>query len=334
MHAGVRDAFAAYTGAMSDAAKGHAPILTVTMNPALDVTTSVDRVVAEHKMRCGPTVLDPGGGGINVSRAIRNLGGRSTAIYLSGGPTGQAYRELLEREGIAARVLRIAGSTRESFTVDETGTGQQYRFVLQGPDLSEDEWRAGLAAVDEDLPHGGFVVASGSLPPGAPDDFYARVARLAAQRGAHAVVDASGPSLRAALDEGVYLIKPSRRELAELVGAELDDVPAQIAAARRLIADGRSALVALTLGGAGAVLVTADQTLRLPAARVTVRSTVGAGDAFLAGLVLRLAQGRSLADAFRTASAAGAATAAQPGTTLCDAAAVAAIERDLTVEPG
>ncbi|MCG7413990.1 MULTISPECIES: 1-phosphofructokinase family hexose kinase [Microbacterium] len=313
---------------MVDAATGHAPILTITINPALDVTTSVGRVVAEHKMRCGPTRLDPGGGGINVSRAIRNLGGTSTALFAAGGPTGQAYRELIEDEGVTARAIRIAGSTRESFTVNETDTGQQFRFVLQGPELSEVEWGAVLAAAEE-LPSGGYVVASGSLPPGVPDDFYARIARAAQRHGARAVIDSSGPALRAALDEGVYLVAPSRRELAELVGTALDDVEAQIAAARLLIEEGRSELVALTLGGAGAVLVSAEAVLRLPAAQVQVRSTVGAGDAFLAGLVLRLAQGRPVADAFRTAAAAGAATAALPGTELCGAEHVALLEVEL-----
>ncbi|MEQ6896704.1 1-phosphofructokinase family hexose kinase [Microbacterium sp. KR10-403] len=314
---------------MSDAARPHAPILTVTVNPALDVTTSTERVVPEHKMRCGGTRLDPGGGGVNVSRAIRNLGGITTTLYTAGGPTGQAYRQLLEAEGLPARVIPIGGSTRESFTVDEDSTGHQFRFVLQGPELVEEEWQAVLDAVDQDLPEGGYIVASGSLPPGVPDDFYARIARLAARRDARAIIDASGPSLRAALDEGVHVVAPSRRELAELVGTDITDLDSQIAAAQQLVADRRSALVALTLGGAGAVLVSEGEVLTLPAAPVTVRSTVGAGDAFLAGLVLRLAQGRSTADAFRTASASGAATAALPGTALGDAETVAQLEEVL-----
>jgi len=301
----------------------------VTVNPALDVTTSTEKVVSEHKMRCGQTRLDPGGGGINVSRAIRNLGGTTTALYTAGGPTGQAYRQLLEAEGLAARVIPIAGSTRESFTVDELSSGEQFRFVLQGPELAESEWQAVLRAVDEDLPEGGYIVASGSLPPGVPDDFYARVARLAAQRGARAIIDSSGPSLRAALDESVHVVAPSRRELAELVGADIADLDTQIHAAQELIADGRSSFVALTLGGAGAVLVSRDEVLQLPAAPVTVRSTVGAGDAFLAGMVLRMAQGRSSAETFRTAVACGAATAALPGTALGDAETVARLEQVL-----
>lgn len=316
---------------MSTLARPHAPILTVTVNPALDVTTSTERVVPEHKMRCGQTRLDPGGGGINVSRAIRNLGGTTTALYAAGGPTGQAYRQLLEEEGIAARTIAIAGSTRESFTVDERSSGEQFRFVLQGPQFAEDEWRAVIRAVGEELSDGGYVVASGSLPPGVPDDFYARVAHLAAQHRGRAIIDASGAALRAALDEGVHVVAPSRRELSELVGTELDDLDAQISAAQSLVADGRSELVALTLGARGAVLVSRDEVLRLPAAPVTVRSTVGAGDAFLAGLVLRMAQGAGTASAFRTAVASGAATAALPGTALGDAPEVARLEEGLTI---
>jgi 6-phosphofructokinase 2 len=308
----------------------HAPIVTLTMNPALDVSSTIDRVVPEHKMRCGPSRFDPGGGGVNVSRAIRNLGGHSVAVYPLGGPTGQAYRGFLEHAGIVGRVVTIAGATRESFTVDETSTGEQYRFVLQGPTLREPEWRACISVVGDHLPVGGFLVASGSLPPGVPVDFYARLARIAAAHDVKVVVDASGPALMAALDEGVYLIKPSRDELAGLIGADADlGLDEQVDAARAIVGAGRSSVVALTLGGAGAVLVTADEVLRLPTPRVELASAVGAGDAFLAGLVLRLAEGRTLAEAFRTAVAAGSATAMLPATELCRAEDVARLEGEV-----
>jgi 6-phosphofructokinase 2 len=308
----------------------HAPIVTLTMNPALDVSSTVDRVVSEHKLRCGPSRFDPGGGGVNVSRAIRNLGGNSVAVYPLGGPTGQAYRGFLEHAGIIGRVITIAGNTRESFTVDETSTGEQFRFVLQGPEFREPEWRACLSVVGDHLPVGGFLVASGSLPPGVPDDFYAMLARIAHEHDIRVVVDASGPALAAALDEGVFLIKPSRDELAELVDApgELDR-PEQVEAARSIVVDGRAEVVALTLGAGGAVLVTADDELHLPTPKVEVASAVGAGDAFLAGLVLRLAERRPLADAFRTAVAAGSATAMLPATELCRAEDVARLEEEL-----
>lgn len=318
---------------MSEGDRGSAmpvPILTLTMNPALDMTSSVDRVVAEHKLRCGPVRFDPGGGGVNVSRAIRNLGGDSRAIYPLGGPSGESYRVFAEAAGVAGSVVPIAGNTRESFTVDETSTGDQYRFVMPGPTLGDDEWGACLDAVADNLPHGGYLVASGSLPPGVPEGFYAALARMVVGRDVRLVVDAAGRPLVKALAEGVFMIKPSRDELAELAGTGRELKPEeQIDVARRLVDGGRAQIVALTLGSAGALLVQADATLRLPAPKVKVASAVGAGDAFLAGLILRLAEGHPIADAFRTAVAAGCATAMMPGTIMCRAEDVARLERDL-----
>jgi 6-phosphofructokinase 2 len=251
-------------------------------------------------------------------------------VYTVGGPTGQAYRDLLEREGIVGRAVRVAANTRASFTVDETDTGQQFRFVLPGPELSEPEWRALLSAVADDMPVGGYVVPSGSLPPGAPVDFYARIARIARGKGTRCVVDTSGDALRAALDEGVYLIKPSRRELSELVGTQLHDEVDLQEAARELVDAGSCEVVALTMAAAGALVVTADGALRLPPAAIKVQSTVGAGDSFLGGFVLRLAQGNDVATAFRTAVASGSATAMLPGTELCHSEDVHALEACLT----
>lgn len=305
------------------------PILTLTMNPALDVSTSTERVVSEHKMRCGTSRLDPGGGGVNVSRVIHRLGGHSFAVYAVGGPTGEAYRRLIEAEGVPARAVPIAGSTRENFTVDETQTSKQFRFVLQGPTLSEAEWQACLTALERGMQPGAFVVASGSLPPGVPDDFYARVARLTRERGAYCIVDTSGPALTEALDHGVFMIKPSRRELAELVGSVLDTEKAQEAAATELIARGAAEFVALTLGADGAVLASKDGISRLPSPTIVVDSTVGAGDSFLGGFVMRLAQGYSPDDAFVTAVAAGSATSMLPATELCAPDDVLRLEREL-----
>lgn len=307
-----------------------APIVTLTMNPALDVSTSVARILPEQKLRCGSSRLDPGGGGVNVARAIRNLGGAASPIYPLGGPTGEAYRAFAEATGVTGHVIAISENTRESFTVDETSTGQQYRFVLPGPFLREREWQACLSAVEDLLPRGGYLVASGSLPPGVPTDFYATLARRASARDVQVVVDTSGPPLRAALDVGVSIIKPSRDELASLIGAtrELREGE-QLDAARAIVDQGGARLVALTLGAAGALLVGPCSTLRLPTPDIEVISTVGAGDAFLAGLVLRLAQGESAETAFRTAVAAGSATAMMPGTQLCSAEDVRRLERIL-----
>ncbi len=306
-----------------------APIVTLTVNPALDVSTSTETLMAEHKMRCGPSRVNPGGGGINVSRVVERLGGHSTAIYAVGGATGQAYRQLLEDEGLMGRAIPIAGSTRENITIDETSTGKQFRFVLQGPALTEAEWAQCLSATETAMSGGGYVVASGSIAPGVPDDIYARVARRARELGVRCVVDASGPSLAAAVDEGVYLVKPSGRELGELVGAPTLTIDEKIEAARELVGRGRVQIVALTLGADGAVLVTADSVTRLASPPITVRSTVGAGDSFLAAMVLRLAQGHDLAAAFRAGVAAGAATATTEATELCHRDDVELFEREL-----
>ncbi len=303
--------------------------VTLTMNPAIDVSTSTARVMSEHKLRCGPSRIDPGGGGVNVARTIHRLGGEALAIYAVGGLTGATYRQLLEAEGVPSLAVPIAGTTRESFTVDETDSGEQFRFVLQGPEFSEAEWRSCLAALDAAIVPGGYVVASGSLPPGVPMDFYARVARLAHSRGARSVVDASGEALDEAVAEGVFLVKPSRRELGELVGRELVGEQDEVDAASELVVRGSAQLVALTLGKAGAVLASAEGVIRLPVPKVRVRSAVGAGDGFLGAFVWRLSQGRDPESAFRTAVAAGSATASTVATEMCSLADVEALELSL-----
>ncbi|WP_281534596.1 1-phosphofructokinase family hexose kinase [Cryobacterium breve] len=207
------------------------PILTLTVNPALDVSTSTAHVTSEHKLRCSATRIDPGGGGINVARVIRRLGGTALSLYAAGGPTGEAFRQLIATEGLPTVMVPIRESTRQSFTVDETGTGKQFRFVLQGPEFTEAEWTACLDTLAASMPVGGYIVASGSLPPGVPDDFYARVARLARASGARCIVDASGPALTAALAEGVFLVKPSLRELEAHAGVTLDTPESQADAA-------------------------------------------------------------------------------------------------------
>ncbi len=304
-------------------------IVTLTINPALDVSTSTPRVVSEHKLRCGPSRIDPGGGGVNVARTIHHLGGEVLAIYAAGGLTGATYRQLVEAEGVPSLPVPIAGTTRESFTVDESDSGEQFRFVMQGPELSEAEWRACLTTLERSIVPGGYVVASGSLPPGVPVDFYARVARVAHQHDARSIVDASGEALHAALAEGIYLVKPSRRELSELSGRELTTEQDEVDAATELVQRGSAKLVALTLGKSGAVLASASGVIRLPVPRVRVQSAVGAGDGFLGAFVWRLSQGRDPESALRSAVAAGSATAAKPATDMCTLAELEALETTL-----
>lgn len=292
-------------------------IVTVTLNPTVDLSTTVERIVPVLKLRGTSQRRDPGGGGINVARVITRLGGDVSAIYSVGGTTGELLRKLLGQEGVASRTFAIAGETREDFFVSEISTGQPYRFILPGPQLHEFEWQECLKLVSEIEPFPRFVVASGSLPGGVPDDFYARLARIAKQRGARTVLDTSGPALAAAVAEGVDLIKPNLREMRELTGSEPSDATEWEAAARSLVHHGKVATIALTLGHLGAVLVTPDQVLRAAPLPITPVSAVGAGDSFLGALIWRLASGADLENSFRHAVAAGAAALLNPGTALC-----------------
>jgi 6-phosphofructokinase 2 len=287
------------------------------MNPAVDVSTSVSVVVSDHKLRCDPPCYEPGGGGINVARAVRRLGGSAAALFPSGGPTGKLLEELLEAEGIERIVVRIRGFTRENWNVLERGTGRQFRFVLPGPALEEGEREEcfdRLRALD---PFPTYVVASGSLPPSVPDDFYARLARLTKERGARFVIDSSGPALERALHESVFLWKPSLRELQEWIGEAGRDEAAWRGMARRAVESGRCEVVVLSLGASGVFWTSREGEARLTAPAVAVRSSVGAGDSLVAGVVFSLASGTSIGHAVRYGVATAAAAVMNPGTQLC-----------------
>jgi 6-phosphofructokinase 2 len=287
-------------------------IVTLTLNPALDIACSADVVQHTHKIRTGDDHLDPGGGGVNVARVIHALGGDTLAVMMTGGVTGALIEELLDSAGVPRRTVHISGGSRICFTVFERSTGQEYRFVPEGPSVTRHDWHAVLNALEE--VGGDWLIASGSLEHGMPADIYARVARAAAQRGQRMVLDTSGPALRAALGSGLELIKPSLGELELLVGRELPDGRAQEVAAMDLVRNGAARLVAVTLGDAGAFVASDEGVFRLPALPCAVRSAVGAGDSFTAAMTLALARGASLEDALAWGVAAGTAAVVCAGT--------------------
>jgi 6-phosphofructokinase 2 len=308
-------------------------IATVTINPAVDLSTAIDKIVPVAKLRGTSQRRDPGGGGINVARVIHRLGSRSVrAIYPVGGAMGTLLRRLLDEEGVESQTFPIAGETREDFFVHEISTAQQYRFILPGSQLSEAEWTDCLRLIAALEPFPRFLVASGSLPAGVPDDFYARVAEIARRRGARMILDTSGPALAAAVSAGVDLIKPNLREMRELTGIEPRDAGEWEAAARRIVKKGQATMVALTMAHLGAALVTSDRVWRARPLPVTPLSAVGAGDSFLGALVWRLAAGAEIADAFRCAMAAGAAALLNPGTELCRPADVERLAERVIME--
>jgi 6-phosphofructokinase 2 len=292
-------------------------IVTLTMNPAVDKSSGIDRVAPERKLRCDKPRFDPGGGGLNVSRAIKKMGGTSLAVFPAGGFPGKMLIDLLGREGLELRVIDIGGFTRENLTVLEHGSGQQFRFGMPGPELAPQEWRACLRAMAEIEPKPRYIVASGSLPPGVPQDFYAQLAALANSRGIRLILDTNRKPLMHALEAGVYLVKPNLGELEEIADAGLKNERDQEHQAMKLIRQGRSRVVVISLGAAGVILAHAKGVQRLRAPTVPIKSKVGAGDSMVAGVALALSNGKNVVEAVQYGIAAGAAAVMTPGTELC-----------------
>lgn len=289
-------------------------IATLTLHPALDKSADVERMIPERKLRCSAPHYDAGGGGINVSKGIRRLGGESTAVFPIGGNNGRRLLELLEKEAVATAPVEIAGETRENFSVFETTTGHQYRFTLPGDPLSEAEAEACLDAVRRLQPD--IVVASGSLPPGLPADYYARVAAETRRMGARLVLDTSGDALKAALDAGVFMLKPNIGELSRLVGVERLEMNQVDDAAMSLIHSGKCEIVVVSLGPHGALLASRDGFVHVAAPIVDKRSTVGAGDSMVAGMVWALGQGKPPLEMAQVGVACGTAATMNAGTEL------------------
>ncbi len=295
-------------------------IVTLTLNPAMDLSTTAARVEPTRKLRCSLPHYDPGGGGINVARVVATLGGDALAVYPGGGPFGDLLERTLAGLGVPQWRVPIAGDTRESFTVDEGASGLQYRFVLPGPELSAVEQQACLDAITVLDPRPSWLVLSGSFPPGVAPTFFDQVVALAQRIGARLVLDCSGEALRHAGQRGgIHLLKPSLSELATLAGGKVEGVAAQEAALRELIGRGVAEVIVLSLGGEGAVLAGKEGIERFAPLDVPVCSAVGAGDSMVGAMVLALSRGWSLPAAVRYGIAAGSATLMRPGTELCRA---------------
>ncbi|MBN2180146.1 MAG: 1-phosphofructokinase family hexose kinase [Deltaproteobacteria bacterium] len=307
-------------------------IVTLTMNPAIDKSSKVDHVIAERKLYCQTPCFEPGGGGINVTRAIKKLGGESIAFYLSGGPTGEMLQYLFKQENLDHRPILFDGWTRENLIVLEESTGQQYRFGMPGPPISEPEWQQCLHELSAFGHRIDFIVASGSLPQGVPDSFYASVARIGKSRGARVIVDASGEALRLALNEGVYLIKPNIREFRELSGAGLEDNLEIEHMAMDIARKGKCGVVVVSLGAAGVLMASDDGHEYIQPPPVPIISKVGAGDSMVAGIVLSLARGNPPRDAVRFGVAAGTAAVMTSGTELCRREDTERLYRQLTLK--
>jgi 6-phosphofructokinase 2 len=293
-----------------------AKIVTITFSPCIDKSTSVATLMPEKKLKCATPTLEPGGGGINVSRAIKKLGGDSIAIFPSGGYTGKFFNHLMVNENITTVVINALHDTRENIIVLDESANNQYRFGMPGTELMTVEWQRCLAAVQE-IDDIAFVIASGSLPSGVPLNIFAELAKIVRNKNAKFIVDTSGEALREALEEGVYLLKPNIGELSTLAGRKKISKEEASTIAREIIVKGKCEVMVISMGAEGAMLVTRNITEIIKPPNVIRKSTVGAGDSMVAGIVYYLSMEKNIVDAVKFGVACGTAATMNNGTELC-----------------
>ncbi|MFP9117554.1 1-phosphofructokinase family hexose kinase [Flavobacterium sp. RNTU_13] len=291
-------------------------ILTITLNPAVDKSTNVDNIKPEKKLRCDKPKYEPGGGGINVSRGLARLGIPSTALFLSGGRTGSLLEELLHTENVHTHPITVAAETRENFIVVDTSHNEQYRFGMPGDEVTATESENILQQIQSITPAPKIAVISGSLPPGVPATLLRQIVKDLKEKGTLIVADTSGEALAEILKEGVHLLKPNLGELSTLTGQEELDNDTADEAAQILVNEGKADIVVVSLGPQGAYLVSKNEVIHVPAPSVKKRSTVGAGDSMVAGMVSVLQKGGSLTEMARMGVACGSAATMSSGTGL------------------
>jgi 6-phosphofructokinase 2 len=291
-------------------------VLTITLNPAIDVSTNIPFLLPEKKIRCSAPSFEPGGGGVNVSRVLHKFGYASTAMFMAGGPSGTFFTNLVEKEGIDTLVVPIEGDTRQNLIAHDSSNDLQYRFGMPGPVILEHEWRHCLQMLKEEKDFT-YAVISGSNPTGVPPDFYAEAADIIKDRKSKLILDTSGEALQYALQEGVFLAKPNLGELSHLAGGGELNANGVVEAARSVINKGHSEILVVSMGASGAMLITAKEHFYEPAPRIKIKSTVGAGDSMVAGLIIGMQRKASLKDVLRYGVAAGTAATITAGSGLC-----------------
>lgn len=291
-------------------------IITLTINPALDKSAKVDGLIATQKLKCHSIQYQPGGGGINVSRMLNRLDKKTDCIFTSGGDTGKYLNDLLLNEGVNPHSIAIKKWTRENLSVVDTKTNLQYRFGMPSGKLKNLELEAIKNLLNEKVYRNDILVLSGSLPEGTPIDFYATLIKQVAPKKIRIVIDTSGQALKEAINENVFLLKPNQKELAQLAGKEFLSSKEQEAYALKLIKSDKAIYVAVSLGARGAFLASKSGIIYQSVPSVSVKSTIGAGDSMVAGLIYGIANNFKEEDILKWGVACGVATTMSEGTNL------------------
>ncbi|SNR81338.1 1-phosphofructokinase family hexose kinase [Puniceibacterium sediminis] len=295
-------------------------ILTITLAPSIDLATSVDRVTAGPKMRCVPPRMDPGGGGVNVARAIRQLGGHSRALLVIGGATGEQLMDLLNAEGVETLPIRVASQTRQSLAVTDQSTNEQYRFSLLAEPLGADDAGKILDGIASAVNKDTLVVLSGSVAPGLSVDFPHEIQSRIAHKTDRLIVDTSGQPLAHLMahpTQPLHVLRIDQKEAATAAGVPLETVQSSVDFAASLVDRGVAQIVVTGRGADGSIMVTKDQHIFCHAPKVPVRSKIGAGDAFVGAMTLSMSRGEPLARTLQWGVAAASATVSTEGTALC-----------------
>ncbi len=300
-------------------------IITLTVNPVIDKTTTVDGMEPNRKLRCTAPIYFPGGGGINVSRALQNLGGRSTALYLAGGASGVHMKGLMEVRGIEQIVVSQEGRTRENLSVTDTKHKLQYRFGVPGAFVKESEWKESLRLIETQVNDGDYIVASGKLPPGVPTTYFAQVAAIANKKKALLILDTKGDELKEAVKAPIFLLKPNLGEFSSLLDKSYIDFSELENLAIRFMATHSCHIIVVSMGAKGALMVFMDQCIFIPAPMVLQKNRIGAGDSMVAGMTLGLVEGLSFLEMAQYGVACGTAATMTSDGELCKKADVDAL---------
>ncbi len=292
-----------------------ATIVTLTLSPCIDKSTSVAKFVAEKKLKCSPPKYEPGGGGINVSRSLNKFGVDSTAVYVSGGHTGKFLDELISHENINALPVVSLLNTRENFIVFENATHLQFRFGMPTNPVKKNEWKhiiqflSSIGSID-------YLVISGSINTTIDDEFFTELNRIVKQKKCRLIADTAGKPLLKLIAGGAYLIKPNQNEYSQLYGQTQLTLDKIKETALDLINQGLVENSIVSLGEKGALLVTKEKAILYTPLQIEVKSTVGAGDSMIAGIVFSLISNKSIYDSVKYGVSCGTATTLNPGTEL------------------